>query len=60
MLSGPWPHMKEFDMKKTRNYKTADGRVWSAPRNVTTNPANKELSKGYPHMKDEYDRFHQH
>jgi len=50
--------MKEFDMKKTRNYKTADGRVWSAPRNVTTNPANKDLSKGYPHLKDEYDRFH--
>lgn len=50
--------MKEFDMKKTRNYKTADGRVWSAPRNITTNPANKDLSKGYPHYKDEFDRFH--
>ncbi|CAD8198179.1 unnamed protein product [Paramecium octaurelia] len=60
LLGGPWPHMKDFDMKKTRNYKTADGRVWSAPRNITTNPANKELSKGYPHQKDEYDRFHQY
>ncbi|CAD8092994.1 unnamed protein product [Paramecium primaurelia] len=60
LLGGPWPHMKEFDMKKTRNYKTADGRVWSAPRNITTNPANKDLSKGYPHLKDEYDRFHQY
>lgn len=52
--------MKDFDMKRTRNYKTADGRVWSAPRNITTNPANKDMSKGYPHLKDEYDRFHKY
>lgn len=50
--------MKEYDAKKTRNYKTADGRVWSAPRNVTTNPGSKEMIKGYPHLKDEFDRFH--
>lgn len=49
--------MKDYDYKKVESRKQTDGRVYSAPRNVSTNPRCKVLDKSLPYMMDDYNRY---
>ncbi|CAD8114672.1 unnamed protein product [Paramecium primaurelia] len=57
LIGSAYQHMKDYDYKKVESRKQSDGRVYSAPRNVTTNPRCKVMDKSIPYMTDEYNRY---
>ncbi|CAD8194125.1 unnamed protein product [Paramecium octaurelia] len=57
LMGSAYSHMKEYDYKKVESRKQTDGRVYSAPRNVTTNPRCKVLDKSIPYLTDDYNRY---
>lgn len=57
LVGSAYKHMKDYDYKKVESRKQTDGRVYSAPRNVTTNPICKVLDKSIPYITDDYNRY---
>ncbi|CAD8103755.1 unnamed protein product [Paramecium primaurelia] len=57
LMGSAYQHMKDYDYKNVESRKQSDGRVYSAPRNVTTNPRCKVLDKSIPYLMDDYNRY---
>ncbi|CAD8044938.1 unnamed protein product [Paramecium primaurelia] len=60
LVGGVYPHEPDYEIPKgPNNHKDNDGRVKIGPKNITTNPASKNLGHFPKHEKDEYNRYRQ-